>query len=395
MIDSFEKEHKDFRLLLKSSNDGQAFLTVCITNKVANPIELFEEVYNQVAIILKEYKISVFHERIFGSVKFYEDICIRRNSVINKYSLDHDMPFTYLDGSPHWGEGISGVNIHGVVLESCKDEIKSIKCEGKVCGRIWSNNNSECIMLHSIYGLKYHNEEPYKQTLNMFEKANCILKANGFEFKNVIRTWVYLNNILNQYTKFNEARNLKFKEFKLIPNEVTDNLYEQIYIPASTGISCNNVFESSGVMDVFAVKKKDNSCISIFNDAGNKQKSAYRYGSAFSRSMVIENNKSKYIYLSGTASINDKGETVFVDDIENQIEMTKSVIEALLEKESFNLSNICEGTVFLKKAKYISEYERFCQKYGLIKLPCVITVADVCRDDLLFEVDATFVENKE
>lgn len=395
MIGPITKEHKDFRLSLKSANDGQVFLTASVKNEEGNPVELFKEVYDEVTVMLREYNIQVIHERIFGSNKFFQGVCSARKDILDMYYLDSKVPFTYLDGSPYWGEGISGVNIHGVVLESSTDEIKNISHEGKVCGRAWRNKDSEYLMLHGIYGMQDNNTDPYGQALQMFEKTNCILKENDFEFKNVIRTWIYLNEILKQYNEFNKARNLKFKEFGLISGEIQDNYYEELYMPASTGIGCNNVYKSSGIMDVFAIKKKENSILTIINETGKKQKSAYRYGSAFSRSMVIENDRSKYIYLSGTASIDDKGETVYLDDIVNQIEMTGSVIEALAKKENFDFSNLCEGTVFLKKAEYIADYEAFCQKHGLTKLPCVITVANVCRDNLLFEMDATFMGNKE
>ncbi len=390
MAINLEKCSQNFKLYLKSIDDEQVFLTASIINKEKSSLEMFQELYVEVAKILNENGIVIFHERIFGSISLYEHINKIRNDVLSMYYENCVIPYTLIEGNPYWGEGISGINIHGIIIKNSSESISNIEFENKICGRIWKSKRAEILVLNSIHGLNSNNDDNYNQTLNMFEKASYILKQYGFEFNNVIRTWIYLHDILEQYSDFNKARNIKFKEFKMIPGEIDDNQYEHVYMPASTGIDCNNPFGAAGIMDVLAIKKSDDFGVQIHNITGVKQKSAYRYGSAFSRAMVIDDQESKYVYLSGTASINDKGETVYLDDIKKQIEMTGSVIETLTYDEGLNIRNICEGTVFLKKAEYIDDYKEYCHKNNL-ELPCIITVANVCRDDLLFEIDATLM----
>lgn len=384
------KKYENFILYLKFIGNQQVFLVASVTSNVSNIEDLCMEMYTEIASVMHENKIESLHERIFGSLSLFESVHKIRTNIFKEYSIDSEIPFTFLEGNPYWGKGISGINIHGVILESPTDKVCNIKHDGRVCGRTWENKDSHCLMLHSIHGLKDSSMDYYNQTLEMFGKADDILKENGFEFRNVVRTWVYLQEISKQYDAFNNARNLKFREFGLIPNELDNNLYEQVYMPASTGIECYNTFQASGVMDLFAIKKKQSSNIIIESENGNKQKSAYRYGSAFSRSMIIKDEANKYIYLSGTASINKKGETVYIDDIKNQLEMTGSVIKALIKEEDYDFNDLCEGTVFLKKADYLSDYREYCQKNELWEMPCIITLANVCREDLLFEMDATF-----
>lgn len=383
-----KKKCKDFTLCIESIDNNQIFLILSVTNMEKEPQDICRSMYTEIAAILTDYHATIFHERVFGSVTLYEDISKIRNKA---YGLvEQEIPFTLVEGNPYWGRGIAGISIHGVIIKNESEKVRNIKYENKVCGRIWETTDEQYIILHSIHGLNGESDS-YIQSLEMFERANLILKDNGFEFKNVIRTWIYLNRILEQYDDFNKARNLKFKEFNLITEDFDDASYEQTYMPASTGIDCNNPFSAAGVMDVFAVKKAQNSCLNIHNETGKKQKSAFRYGSAFSRAMVIEDSKSKYIYLSGTASINDKGETVFIGNPEKQIEMAFSVTDALADSEKFGICNICEGTVFLKKAEYIKDFQKYIEKCGFMDLPLIVTVANVCRDDLLFEMDATLI----
>lgn len=390
MIKSFIKDDIDFNLSYKAVENGQVFLTLSVINEEGNAFDICTKMYDEIARILIENHISVFHERIFGSLSLYDRVLEIRSVAYKNHHLESDIPFTYVEGNPYWGKGLAGINIQGVILKEKSYQMSNITYKNSICGRTWEDEDAQYILLHSIHADQVDTVS-YEQTLEMYEKANDILKENGYEFKHVVRTWIYLHEILKQYETFNKARNIKFREFELIPKTIEDNLYEQVYMPASTGIEGNNSFQAAGVMDVLAIKKKNNSNISIKNENGTNQKSAYRYGSAFSRAMIVDSNPGKYIYLSGTASINEKGETVFLNDIENQIEMTGDVIKALVKKENFDFRNLSEGTVFLKKPEFIKEYRDFSKKNGLDKMPCIITVADVCRDNLLFEMDATFI----
>jgi enamine deaminase RidA (YjgF/YER057c/UK114 family) len=119
-----------------------------------------------------------------------------------------------------------------------------------------------------------------------------------------------------------------------------------------------------------------------------KQKSPYRYGSAFSRSIIIRDNNLTYIMLSGTAAIDDQGKSLYPGDTRAQTRKTIDVVEALIAKEGGKLRDICEATAFLKRAEDISIYDKVIAEYGLENMPAICVVADVCRDELLFELDA-------
>ena len=81
-------------------------------------------------------------------------------------------------------------------------------------------------------------------------------------------------------------------------------------------------------MDILAIIPQMDNKIKFEQVSGKKQKSPFRYGSAFSRAMKIIETGITTILLSGTASIDDAGHTVYVDDTKKQIIKTMEVVEA-------------------------------------------------------------------
>ena len=372
-----------FDMYVTLIDDGQIFVTVNMQKIDLNIQEIYYNILCKVSNIFTEHGMALFHERIFGSQNLYDEII----EIRNRSEFFHNSPFTYIQGNPYWGIGIAGIHFHGV--ESTHYYVENVIHNKTPIGTKWVSSQAEFIILHSLHGSE--KKDPYRNTLTMFDEAKALLQHQGFSIKDVVRTWIYLDKILSQYDDFNKARNSKFKEFGLIPEKVNEERgFEQIYLPASTGIDGSNHFGVSGVMDLLAIKAKDSSTM-IGNETGQEQKAAYRYGSAFSRSMIIKHGKVNYIYLSGTASIGEDGKSKYIGDINKQIEKTVDVIKALIKKENISFNEMIEGTIFIKDASFADIFISYCKKNEINDLPFFMTIADVCRDDLLFEIDATFV----
>ena len=121
------------------------------------------------------------------------------------------------------------------------------------------------------------------------------------------------------------------------------------------------------------------------------QPSAYSYGSAFSRGICIDERGYRQVFVSGTAAIDGTGRSLYPRDAEAQIRKTLEVVEALIGEKGAKYKDIRSATVYLKKSEDLSVYERLAGKLGLMELPAVFAVADICRDELLFEMDALAV----
>jgi enamine deaminase RidA (YjgF/YER057c/UK114 family) len=94
------------------------------------------------------------------------------------------------------------------------------------------------------------------------------------------------------------------------------------------------------------------------------------------------------VEVSGTAAIDGHGVSLHPGDIQSQIECTLHNIETLLAQKDLCLKDICSATVFVKHSHYAEIFYRMAAVRGLQDLPAVCVVADVCRDELLFEMDA-------
>jgi enamine deaminase RidA (YjgF/YER057c/UK114 family) len=380
-------KHNNYIIYSTFINKDQLYITASVIEKDPNPVITFKEIYIKIFEILTMEKMQVVSERIFGNTIFYPEVSKTRSEVLNEKRIDEKSPFTFIEGQPCWGAGIAGIQITAILLPN-KDELKTIFKNDIPYGRKWKKNGATFLMLQNVFNPDEKISRGM-QAEGMFNIAQELLKENAGSYKNVVRTWIYLADILDWYSEFNQVRNAKYNEFGFIPNHSSQEAKEKIYLPASTGISGLNPNNAAAVMDVLAVIPDHDSSISIEQTSGKKQASPFHYGSAFSRAMNIKEPENITILLSGTASIDKEGNTVFIGDTKSQIRKTYEVVEALIKEEGAALNDICTATMFFKNAEDYPKYHLASKEYGLNGIPAVCIIADVCRDNLLFELDAT------
>jgi 2-iminobutanoate/2-iminopropanoate deaminase len=121
---------------------------------------------------------------------------------------------------------------------------------------------------------------------------------------------------------------------------------------------------------------------------------AYSYGSAFSRGMRIDLNGLVILLISGTASIDDAGNTVHVGDLRAQTRRTFDNITALLASEGATWKDIVRTTCYLRDIErdykeFNDERTTFYKEQGLDPLPASTGIQVIlCRPDLLIEIEA-------
>lgn len=118
------------------------------------------------------------------------------------------------------------------------------------------------------------------------------------------------------------------------------------------------------------------------------QPEALTYGSAFSRGALVEHPDVSLIQVSGTAAIDEQGRSLYSGDIGAQIDCTLGKIALLIGPEGAALSDIAAAGVFVKRPGDALAYRERAAAWGLEHLPAVVMVADICREELLFEMDA-------
>ena len=338
--------------------------------------------YSEAGRLLHSMKMDIVQERIFARGSEKETVLQVRRAALQKKdeTFAHEL-FSYIDCTPLFDTDFAGF----ILRVAPREKVQTILHDNKPCGKRWLEDNVQHIILQNINGI-----EPAESSLtraiqvrNMFYKADSILRELGGSYRDVVRTWFYLSNILEWYGTFNAIRNDVYNEFGLMPS-IDNNV---LTLPSSTGIGVNNTQKAAGTIDLYAIVGPE-TCKPRIMQLNNKgQKNAYEYGAAFSRGTVIRNARSRSMQLSGTAAINHRGLSLFHDSCKQQIDFAFQKIRELLRPLSAGLKDICAATAFLKNRHEISKLKNYFTSHGLAELPCVYVAADICRPELLFELD--------
>ena len=120
----------------------------------------------------------------------------------------------------------------------------------------------------------------------------------------------------------------------------------------------------------------------------------YARPSSFSRGMRLDIGNVVILLISGTASIDENGQTIHVGDFRAQTRRTFSNITGLLAAEGASWHDIVRTTCYLRDidrdyAAFNEERSAFYSEQGLNPLPASTGIqAKLCRSDLLVEIEA-------
>ena len=385
-----ENRQNGYTLYTASAGNEQLLITACVTENTDNAA-VCESIYEKIGREIHDRGMHMVLERIFGDLSIENQILAARQTGLEKAGESAADPVTYVQGHSVMNNGLAGLQVRAV-RPSGPDKIWTIEQDDEIHGQGWRRNGTTYLLIQNIHGGQAGQAQSRReQTFRMFERVRTILESQGATYRNVVRTWIYLSHILDWYPVFNEVRNDRYRAYGLIQDEPDRSGAEKIYLPASTGIEADNAAGTVGTMDVLAVVNGPGAHAEIYQISGLKQKSAFRYGSAFSRAMVIREPDATQILVSGTASIDESGNTVYMGDMRSQILKTFEVVEALISTEGATLNHIAKSTVFLKNRKDLDIYLKTLEETGAENFPAVVVQADICRHDLLFELDAVAV----
>ena len=384
------EQEEYYTIFYHYTDQDQVYITVSFIDTDMDSIENCSQIYKKIVNALNENCMHIVHEQIFADNALYPEIIKIRETAFKNSELNTPSLLSYIHGKPCHDTGLAGLQIQAIAFDSAEDQFWTVDDHGIPCGRGWRRNDITYLMLQNIHGLSQdgvNEKSKADQAARMFDYAEEILRDQGLKYLDVIRTWIYLSNILSWYHDFNTVRNTKYSKYGFDMNNRSN--MQNIYLPASTGIGGSNVTGAASTMDVLAIYPHSGAHIEIEPITGSKQKSAFCYGSAFSRGICVRESQGTLIHVSGTASIDQDGKSVYLKDTRGQILRTFEVLDALITCEGATLQDICQATVFLKNSSDLDIYRKVIEESGLGEMPAVCVQADVCRDELLFEIDAT------
>ncbi len=244
---------------------------------------------------------------------------------------------------------------------------------GRVIGNVWEDTDAKYCVLGGVSPTDVLAPRDV-QAEEMFEIFQRALEGVGMDFHDVVRTWFYNDRILDWYADFNRVRTAFFKR-----NEIQR-------MPASTGVGAANPAGAALVTKAIAVRPKTEA-VTVRPVESPLQCDAFSYGSAFSRAMEVATPRSRSIYVSGTASIEPGGATIHIGNTTLQIAKTMEVVDALLAHAGMDIADTTRAIAYFRHSGEMHLWQDYCDARHLPPLPTVVAQCDVCRDDLLFEIE--------
>jgi enamine deaminase RidA (YjgF/YER057c/UK114 family) len=233
-----------------------------------------------------------------------------------------------------------------------------------------------------------------------------ILTAESISFSDIVRQWNYVENIVEVNT---DDGNKPVQNYQVL-NDTRSVYYSQLNFqhgyPAATGIGMNY---GGILLEFYAVMPFDK--VEIVPVKNPKQVDAYNYSQEvlvgdsikelpqkttpkFERAKYLSMNGHKTIFISGTASIHNEV-TIGIDDVEKQTLVTLENISELVTNENLTNSGASdiEGIlnysflrIYVKESSDLEIVKSICdKKFNNTSISYLI--ADICRDNLLVEIE--------
>lgn len=244
---------------------------------------------------------------------------------------------------------------------------------------------------HNGYTHIYHTNlfcptgDSYHQTKELLEKYESKLEEKGMDlFHHCIRTWFFIRDVDTQYAGMVKARRENFE---------IQGLTEKTHYIASTGIGGNPSHPSAlAQMDAYAVSGLSNGQISYLY-ASTHLNPTYEYGVTFERGTKVAYGDRAHLFISGTASIDNKGEVLNIGHIAKQCQRMWENVEMLLKEGGATYQDVAQMIVYLRDgADYEIVRKMFHERFP--EHPVVFTLAPVCRPTWLIEMECIAITAK-
>ncbi len=238
-----------------------------------------------------------------------------------------------------------------------------------------------------------------KDAEDAFAALHHVLLDSKFPVSSIVRQWNYLEDILGM-----DDENQRYQEFNNVRSEFYGDSFSGCGYPAATGIGMKR---GGVIIEFVAVKSAGNYTKAVDNP---EQIAAHKYSKnvlvgnecvlkttpKFERARFLDLFGNKQIFISGTAAITGE-KTIGIDHPAEQTKVTIRNIQRLYSEEV--LTKISKERLEPKYG-HARVYVKYRKDFPVIrktfksffgKLPVVYIIADICRDDLLVEIEGKVI----
>lgn len=329
--------------------------------------ESLAAVFGRVAERLEAEKAEVLSVMLYGSMAAREATERAMTGALGPVAW----PLTWVEGASCEDGLLAGVQVFAV----SGWPVTRVRLGNRVVASVFEDGGARHCLLGGLGPNSVALRAP-AQVQQMFGNLECALDLAGFALGDVVRTWFYNENILGWYDDFNRVRTQHYATVK----------WRTGSLPASTGVAGRNPAGAALAVAAWAMRPSDPAARAM-EVASPLQCPAPNYGSSFARAMEINSGGWRRVLVSGTASIHPGGQTAWVGNPKKQIDLTMEVIAAILESRGMAFRDVTRATAYFQHPLFVPYFERWCDARELRHLPCVPVHCDICRHDLLFELE--------
>lgn len=254
------------------------------------------------------------------------------------------------------------------------------------CGNgIWEDSNGQVWMGDA----DIPSSDSYMMTQEFLANIADHLSAHKASMlDNCLRTWFFVRDVDTNYGGVVKGRNHIFQDYGLTADT---------HFIASTGIggypkNPKDYVSFNAYADT-SVKPADVKFIT----GSSHLNPTIDYGVAFERATVVDYPDRRRLYISGTASIDNKGEILHEGDIRMQTLRMLENIEVLLDEAECEWQDVAHLIVYLRDIsdRYVVEeiFRTACD--GILScIPRIFLNAPVCRPGWLIETEAMAITRR-
>lgn len=325
------------------------------------------EIFRRLADQLTLRKAELLSLMVYGRLSAYEESVQAMRQALG----ETNWPVTWVEGATCDDLPLAGVQAFAISGPS----VTRIRLGNRIVGSVFEDGGARHCLLGGL-GPTAVLLRPPAQVQQMFGNLESALDLAGFELADVVRTWFYNDDILAWYDEFNRVRSAHYANVR----------FRNGSLPASTGVLGRNPAGAALAVAAWAVQSLDGTSCAC--EVGSPlQCPAPAYGSSFSRAMEIDSGGWRRLLVSGTASIHPGGETAWIDNPQRQIDLTMKVVGAILHSRRMNFSDVTRATAYFEDPSFKPLLDTWCVTHSLGYMPVVPVHCDICRKDLLFEIE--------
>lgn len=220
--------------------------------------------------------------------------------------------------------------------------------------------------------------DSYAQMQGIFSCLDSSLQAKGLSIAaNTLRTWIFVRDVDSAYAGVVNGRKDYFESI---------GLTDDTHFIASTGIEGRTPDPQDAVeMDAYSVDGLKDGQVTYLH-AGDHLNRTSEYGVTFERGTAVIYGDRRHVFISGTASIDSRGEVLHQGDAGAQASRMLENVEALLSEAGADFGDVAMAIVYLRDR---ADYPRVRE---IVSRACpsrciAYVLAPVCRPAWLVEME--------